>query len=81
MASTRRCGVRKKPPARATSGSATIRQYLKAGLVDTMHLAISPVLLGSGESLLADLNLLQLGYRCSEHTASPAAMHVVLTKS
>jgi dihydrofolate reductase len=66
---------------RIGGGPATIRQYLKAGLVDTMHLAISPVLLGSGESLLADIDLLQLGYRCSEHTGSPAAMHVVLTKS
>lgn len=66
---------------RIGGGPATIRQYLKAGLVDTMHLAISPVLLGSGESLLADIDLLQFGYRCSEHAASPAAMHVVLTKS
>jgi dihydrofolate reductase len=66
---------------RIGGGPATIRQYLRAGLVDTMHLAISPVLLGSGESLLADIDLLQQGYRCSEHTGSPAAMHVVLTKS
>ena len=66
---------------RIGGGPATIRQYLKAGLVDTMHLAISPVLLGSGESLLADIDLVQLGYRCSEHASSAAAMHVVLTKS
>ena len=66
---------------RVGGGPATIRQYLQAGLVDTMHLAISPVLLGSGESLLADLDLVRLGYRCSEHTSSAAAMHVVLTKS
>jgi dihydrofolate reductase len=66
---------------RIGGGPATIRQYLKAGLVDTLHLAISPVLLGSGESLLADLDLAQLGYRCSEHTSSAAAMHVMLTKS
>ncbi len=66
---------------RIGGGPATIRQYLKAGLIDTMHLAISPVLLGSGESLLAEIDLLQLGYRCSEHTSSAAAMHVVLTKS
>jgi dihydrofolate reductase len=66
---------------RVGGGPATIRQYLKAGLVDSMHLAISPVLLGRGESLLADLDLVQLGYRCTEHTSSPAAMHVVLTKS
>jgi dihydrofolate reductase len=66
---------------RVGGGPATIRQYLEAGLVDTMHLAISPALLGSGESLLADLDLVRLGYRCSEHTSSAAAMHVVLTKS
>jgi dihydrofolate reductase len=66
---------------RVGGGPATIRQYLKAGLVDAMHVAISPVLLGNGESLLADLDLVQLGYRCSEHTSSAAAMHVVLTKS
>ena len=66
---------------RLGGGPATIRQYLQAGLVDTMHLAISPALLGSGESLLADLDLVRLGYRCSEHTSSAAAMHVVLTKS
>jgi len=66
---------------RIGGGPATIRQYLKARLVDSMHLAISPVLLGSGESLLADLDLTQLGYRCSEHTSSAAAMHVVLTRA
>jgi dihydrofolate reductase len=66
---------------RIGGGPATIRQYLKAGLVDTLHLAISPVLLGSGESLLADLDLVQLGYRCSEHVSSAAATHVVLTKA
>jgi dihydrofolate reductase len=66
---------------RIGGGPATIRQYLKAGLIDTMHLAISPVLLGRGESLLADLDLVQLGYHCSEHTSSAAAMHVVLTRT
>ena len=66
---------------RIGGGPATIRQYLKAGLVDSMHLAISPVLLGSGENLLAELDLVQLGYRCTEHSSSAAAMHVVLTKA
>jgi dihydrofolate reductase len=66
---------------RIGGGPATIRQYLKAGLIDTLHLAISPVLLGRGENLLADLDLVQLGYHCSEHVSSAAAMHVVLTKS
>ena len=66
---------------RVGGGAATIRQYLKAGLIDEMHLAISPVLLGRGESLLAEIDLPKLGYRCSEHISSAAATHVVLTKS
>jgi dihydrofolate reductase len=66
---------------RIGGGVATIRQYLKAGLIDEMHLAISPVLLGSGEHLFAGINLIELGYRCTEHVATPAATHVVLTRS
>jgi dihydrofolate reductase len=66
---------------RVGGGAATIRQYLQAGLVDSMHLAISPVLLGSGESLLAGIDLVKLGYKCTEHVASPAATHVVITKN
>jgi dihydrofolate reductase len=66
---------------RIGGGPATIRQCLKAGLIDTLHLAISPVLLGSGENLLSAIDLVQLGYRCSEHISSAAATHVVLTKS
>jgi dihydrofolate reductase len=61
-------------------GVATIQQYLRAGLVDEMHFAISPVLLGSGEHLLSGVDLLQLGYRCVEHVPSPSATHVVLRK-
>lgn len=65
---------------RVGGGSATIRQYLRAGLIDEMHLTISPVLLGSGEHLLADIDMNKLGYRCSEHVPTPAATHIVLTK-
>jgi dihydrofolate reductase len=65
---------------RVGGGAATIRQYLQAGLVDQLHIAISPVVLGSGESLFAGFDLLKLGYKCTEHVTSPAAMHVVLTK-
>jgi dihydrofolate reductase len=61
-------------------GVATLRQYLRAGLVDEMHFAISPVLFGSGEHLFADLDMPSLGYRCSEHLPTPNATHVVLTK-
>lgn len=66
---------------RVGGGVATIRQYLQAGLVDEMHFAISPVLLGTGEHLFAGLNLPKLGYRRSEHVTTPNATHIVLTKS
>lgn len=66
---------------RLGGGVATIRQYLQANLVDELHLAISPVLLGSGENLLAGINLNALGFQCVEHAATDAAMHVVLGKS
>jgi dihydrofolate reductase len=61
-------------------GVATIRQYLRAGLIDEMHLAISPVLLGSGEHLFANIDTASLGYRCTEHVPTQNATHVVLTK-
>lgn len=62
-------------------GVATIRQYLQAGLIDEMHVAISPILLGSGEHLFAGIDTPKLGYRCSEHVATPNATHIVLTKA
>jgi dihydrofolate reductase len=65
---------------RLGGGVATIQQYLRAGLVDEMHLAISPVLLGCGEHLLGAVDLPKLGYQCSEHVASTDATHVVFTK-
>jgi dihydrofolate reductase len=65
---------------RLGGGAATIRQYLAAGLIDELHLAISPVLLGSGEHLLAGIDTVSLGYRCTEHAASGHAMHVVLAR-
>ena len=65
---------------RIGGGVATVRQYVRAGLVDEMHLAISPALLGSGEALFAGIDLPALGYRLSEHVATAHTMHVVLTK-
>jgi len=65
---------------RIGGGTATVRQYLQAGLIDQLHIAISPVILGSGESLFAGIDLLKLGYKCTEHVTTPAAMHVVLEK-
>ena len=65
---------------RLGGGVATIRQYLEAGLVDEMHLAFAPVLLGRGESLLTGIDLVRLGYRVSEHVTTAKATHVVLTR-
>jgi dihydrofolate reductase len=65
---------------RLGGGVATIRQYLTAGLIDEIHLVISPVLLGRGEQLLAGIDTVSLGYKCTEHASSDHATHVVLTK-
>jgi dihydrofolate reductase len=65
---------------RLGGGAATIRQYLTAGLIDELHLAIAPVLLGRGEPLLAGIDLVRLGYRCTEHASTDDATHVVLTR-
>jgi dihydrofolate reductase len=65
---------------RVGGGVATVRQYLRAGLVDEMHLAVRPVLLGSGEPLLQDLDLHALGYECAECFAGERATHVLVRK-
>ena len=65
---------------RIGGGPATVRQYLQAGLIDEIHLAISPTLLGSGERLLEGIDLVKLGYRCQAPAMSSTAMHVVLVK-
>lgn len=65
---------------RLGGGASTIRQYLNARLIDQLHFAIAPVLLGSGESLLAGIDLLRLGYEMTEHAPSEKATHVVLSK-
>ena len=65
---------------RLGGGVSTIRQYLQAGLVDELHLAFSPVLLGSGEHLLSGLDLLESGFRVVEHVPSEKALHVVLRR-
>jgi dihydrofolate reductase len=65
---------------RIGGGVETIRQYLRAGLIDEMHLAISPVLLGSGEHLFFGLDAVKLGYRCTEHVSTEKATHIVLSR-
>jgi dihydrofolate reductase len=65
---------------RIGGGVATIRQYLAGGLVDELHLAMRPVLLGRGEPLLAGLDMRALGYECTSAVAGERATHVFLRK-
>lgn len=65
---------------RIGGGVATLRQYLLAGLIDELHIAIAPVLLGGGEHLLGDIDLPALGYECTQFAPSGKAAHVVLTR-
>ena len=66
---------------RIGGGVSVIQQYLRAGLVDEMHIPIAPVVLGSGEHLYNSINLLELGYKLTEHITTSAAMHLVFTRS
>jgi dihydrofolate reductase len=66
---------------RVGGGVATIREYLRAELIDEMHIVISPTLLGEGESLFAGIDVAKLGYRCGEHVGTQSATHVVITKN
>lgn len=65
---------------RIGGGANTIRQYLREGLIDELHIAIAPVLLGRGESLFEGVDLRTLGYECVEFLASEKATHVVLRR-
>jgi len=65
---------------RVGGGVATVRQYLRARLVDEMHLAMSPVLLGDGESLFPGLDAHALGYECERHVAGERAVHLYLRR-
>ena len=65
---------------RIGGGASTVRQFLQARLLDELHLAIRPVLLGDGENLFAGLDLCALGYEIAEHIAGERAMHVFLRK-
>jgi dihydrofolate reductase len=65
---------------RIGGGANTIRQYLREGLIDELHIAISPVLLGRGEPLFEGIDLRALGYECVNFVASEKAAHVVLRK-
>jgi dihydrofolate reductase len=65
---------------RLGGGVATVRQFLQAGLVDELHLALRPVLLGAGEQLWSGIDLPALGYECVRSVAGERATHVFLRK-
>ena len=65
---------------RIGGGADVIRQYLQAKLIDELHVAVSPILLGSGESLFQGIDLTALGYRVTEHKTTEDAMHVVIAR-
>lgn len=66
---------------RIVGGVNVIQQYIRERLVDEMHIPIAPVVLGSGEHLYKGINLLELGYKLTEHVATSDAMHLVFIKS
>ena len=70
----------KEKDVRIGGGVATIQQYLRAKLIDELHLAFRPILMGSGENLFAGLDMLALGYKCTEHVATEFALHVMLKR-
>jgi len=65
---------------RIGGGVSTIQQFLREKLIDEMHLAVSPVFLGSGERLFEGVDLASLGYECIENVGTPSATHVVIRK-
>ena len=65
---------------RVGGGVNVIQQYLRQRLIDEMHIAIAPVLLGSGERLFEGLDLPALGYACTQHQSTSLATHVVFTR-
>jgi dihydrofolate reductase len=66
---------------RIGGGVSTLRQYIREMLIDEIHFAISPVLLGRGERLFDGLDMRGLGYRCAQFSASEKATHVVLRRT
>lgn len=63
---------------RIGGGPSTVQQYLRAGLIDELHIAVTPVLLGGGERLFEDVDLRALGYEFDRFVASEKAVHVVI---
>jgi dihydrofolate reductase len=65
---------------RIGGGVATVQQYLRARLIDELHLVLRPILMGAGENLFAGIDMAELGYRCTEHISTESAMHVRLNR-
>jgi dihydrofolate reductase len=65
---------------RVGGGVNVIQQYLRQGLIDEMHIAVAPVLLGSGERLFEGINLPALGYACTQRQSTPLATHLLITR-
>jgi dihydrofolate reductase len=65
---------------RLGGGVNVIQQYFRQRLIDEIHVAIAPILLGSGERLFEGINLPALGYACTKHEASLRATHIVLSR-
>ena len=65
---------------RLGGGVSTVRQYLGARLIDEMHLAVRPILLGSGENLWNGIDMRALGYECTDHVAGERATHVTIRR-
>ncbi len=72
--------VAKGKDVRIGGGVSTIQQYLRARLIDEMHLAVAPVFLGAGENLFAGLDLRTLGYACVNRVSTPSAIHLIVQK-
>jgi dihydrofolate reductase len=72
--------VAKERDVRIGGGAATIKQYLSAKLIDELHLAFRPILMGSGENLFAGIDMTALGYRCTQSVSTEHALRVLLTK-
>lgn len=63
-----------------SGGVSTVRQYLQAGLIDELHFAVAPVVLGRGEAMFKDIDLPALGFKVMEHVGTEHATHVVLAR-
>jgi dihydrofolate reductase len=61
-------------------GVSTVRQYLRAGLIDELHFAVAPVVLGRGEAMFTGIDLPDLGFRVVEHVATEHATHLVMRR-